>query len=451
MSISGTLADYLDGYTLEDVPERYIDDARVLLLDYLGVAIRGSRTSSGRIVASWAESVGGAPDAFLVASRGRRVPAHEAAFANAIASHSVELDDVDVLALFHFSPPVYSAALAVAQRVKANGAQFLRAALAGCEVMARVSNAANPSLRNRGFHTTPTAGVFGAAVAAGLLEGLSREQMISALALAGAQSSGLMEMYGPSMQKRFNPGPAARNGVVAASLAKAGFTGASTIFEGQNGWLAAFTDDASPHALTQDLGTAFHTVFEYKPYSSARPIHNGVDAALAIREVIGAERVSDIVALHVDRDPAWASYHLNGEPATYHEAQVSLPYSIAVALTDGAALLDQYDEEHLASPEVGRLSRLLTVSALEGMPRGVSLRLTATLADGTSTSVQVDSPRGSVGNPMTKAEIESKFRMLAEPIIGRVGAQRLVDSAASVLDLETVDELLATQRTDGEE
>ena len=98
-----------------------------------------------------------------------RVAMTHGAFANAISSHSIELDDIDVLALFHFSPPVYSAALAAAERQHANGKSLLAALAAGCEMMERVSKAANNSLRNRAFHTTPTTGVFGATVAVGKL------------------------------------------------------------------------------------------------------------------------------------------------------------------------------------------------------------------------------------------------------------------------------------------
>jgi 2-methylcitrate dehydratase PrpD len=198
-----------------------------LLLDYLGVALAGSRSESGHVARRYARSIGGRP---LNADRRRcRVPMEFAGFANAISSHSIEMDDIDVLALFHFSPPIYSAALAAAEASGASGKDLIVALAAGCEMMERASRATNNALRNRGFHTTPTCGVFGATVAAGKLLGLGAEQMTSALGLAGAQASGLMEMYGPSMQKRFNPGPAARNGLTSAAIARQGFTGAATI------------------------------------------------------------------------------------------------------------------------------------------------------------------------------------------------------------------------------
>src|ERR1700704_6002858 len=238
---SEILADHFVGLTASDIPEKLVADAKTLVLDYLGVALAGSQTDSGRIACRFVAETGGQPEATLIGD-GRRVPAVHAALANAISSHSVELDDVDVLALFHFSPPVVSAALAVAEREHASGAEFIAAVAAGCEMMARASAATNPSLRDRGFHTTPSCGVFGATIAAARLLKLDREMTVSALGLAGAQASGLMEMYGPSMQKRFNPGPSARNGVTAAILAQMGFTGAATIFDGERGFCQAFSD-----------------------------------------------------------------------------------------------------------------------------------------------------------------------------------------------------------------
>ena len=325
-----------------------IDDAKTLVLDYLGVAIAGSQTDSGRIGRRFVVETGGQPEATLIGD-GRRVPAVHAALANAISSHSVELDDVDVLALFHFSPPVVSAALAVAEREHSSGAEFIAAVAAGCEMMARASAATNPSLRDRGFHTTPTCGVFGATIAAARLLKLDRDATVSALGLAGAQASGLMEMYGPSMQKRFNPGPSARNGVTAALMARLGFTGAATIFDGERSFCRAFSDRFDIAELTKGLGRDFPVFMEFKPYSCARPIHNAIDCALNIRKEL-AEPLSQVRAITVRRHPAWANYHQNAEPKTYHEAQVSLPYSVAVALHRRRGAAAAVSEREAARP-----------------------------------------------------------------------------------------------------
>ena len=444
---SNTIADQLAAHfgqfeyaRLSDATKKSV---KRLLLDYLGVAVSGSQTESGQVARKFAAITGGHTESTLIGGDGR-VPAMQAAFANAISSHSVELDDIDVLALFHFSPPVYSSSLATAEQVGASGQELLVALAAGCEMMERLSKAANSSLRNRGFHTTPTCGVFGATIATALLQKLPRNKVVSALGMAGASASGLMEMYGPSMQKRFNPGPAARNGVTAATMAGLGFTGAATIFEGERGFLAAFTDKSDPAQLVADLDKPYQLDIEFKPYSCARPIHNAIDCALEIRRK-HAPDLTRIKSMHMARHPDWAKYHLNTRPQTYHEAQVSLPYSVAVALTDGQALFAQYNDSRLAEPELLRLSDLLEITSDSSLPRGVSCLLTMTMDDGTQHVSQVDYPKGSIQNPMSDAELRAKFDSLVHPVLGAQRAAEIAALVESIDDCADVGQLM--QRT----
>ncbi|MEJ8838166.1 MmgE/PrpD family protein [Ramlibacter sp. AN1133] len=411
-----------------------------LLLDYLGVAVSGSQTESGAVARKFAAISGGHAEATLIGGDGR-VPAQQAAFANAISSHSVELDDIDVLALFHFSPPVYSSALASAEQAGASGKDLLVALAAGCEMMERLSNAANWSLRNRGYHTTPTCGVFGATVAAAKIQGLDAGKIVSALGLAGASASGLMEMYGPSMQKRFNPAPAARNGVTAATMAQLGFTGAATIFEGERGFLAAFTDKNQPERLVEKLDQPYQLDIEFKPYSCARPIHNAIDCALEIRRK-HAPDLERIVSMEMARHPDWALYHQNARPQTYHEAQVSVPYSVAVALTDGQALFAQYNDQRLAEPQLRRLSDLLRITTDASLPRGVSCRMTMVMDDGSRYVSQVDYPKGSIQNAMDDQELRAKFDALVQPVLGASRAAEIAAMVNSIEDCSNIGQLM---------
>lgn len=307
--------------------------------------------------------------------------------------------------------------------------------------MSRLSRAANPSLRNRGFHTTPACGVFGAAIAAARLYRLDRDQTVSALGLAGAQASGLMEMYGPSMQKRINPGPAARNGVVAAQLAARGFTGAATILDGERGFAHAFTDSFDMDALTEELGQTVPVTIEYKPYSCARPIHNAVDAVLELRATHGISS-DDVVKIVVQRHPDWSEFHRNPRPSNYHEAQVSLPYSVAVALTDGAALPTQFVNERVGDPDLVRLAAVIRLETDPALPRGVSCRVEVTNRRGDVVSSQIDYPLGSVQRPMTDLALEVKFRALTEPVIGAMKASSIVATINDVGDLDDIGALL---------
>lgn len=437
MTAAAELARHFAHLTATSQPAPLRHEMHRLLLDYLGVALSGSRTESGRIAGDVMLGLGGAPQA-TVLGRDRKVPAVHAAFANAVSEHSIEMDDVDDLALFHYGPPVVSAALAVAEWQASTGDELVTAMVCGCEMMNRLSLATNPALRDRGFHTTPTCGVFGAAVASAKLLGLDADQMANALGLAGAQASGLMEMYGPSMQKRINPGPTARNGVTAAMLAQAGFTGADTIFEGERGFGAAFAGGIDLGVLLDGLGEDVPVVVEYKAYSAARPIHNAIDAALELRR--RGVRAEDVVRIVVARHPDWSDYHRNATPNTYHEAQVSLPYSTAVALTDGAALPEQYADDQVHRADLVSLASKITIETDASLPRGVSCRLEVTTAGGDRVTAQVDDAKGSLANPMTDADLTAKFTRLATPVLP---PGRPAGIAAAVRELAGVPELVA--------
>ena len=430
-TLAQQLANRFSKLTYNDLPEASRHAVKRLLLDYIGVALAGSQSESGQIARRFAREQGGKVGAQLIGDKAKSSMA-TTAFANAISSHSIELDDIDVLALFHFSPPVYSSALAVADATHANGKQLIVALAAGCEMMERASRAANNSLRNRAFHTTPTCGVFGATIAAAKLLKLNPAKITNALGMAGAQASGLMEMYGPSMQKRFNPGPTARNGVTAALMAQLGFTGADTIFEGERGFLRAFTDKNFPKALVEGINKPYELLIEFKPYSCARPIHNAIDCALAVRKQSGFD-VRKVKSIHFVRHSDWALYHQNKAPRTYHEAQVSLPFSVAVALIEGQALLTQYSDRNIRNPLVKALSNAHTIVVDDTLPRGVSCKMTLTQTDGKKFTSQIDYPKGSIQNPMTDDELLGKFTSLAAPVIG---AKRASALALAVMAIE---------------
>lgn len=412
-----------------------------LLLDYLGVALAGSQSESGHIARRFAREQGGGKGEAQLFGDNARSSMTTAAFANAISSHSIELDDIDVLALFHFSPPVYSAALAVADATHASGKDLIAALAAGCEMMERVSRAANNSLRNRAFHTTPTTGVFGATIAASKLLKLNAEKITNALGMAGAQASGLMEMYGPSMQKRFNPGPTARNGVTAALMAQLGFTGADTIFEGERGFLRAFTDKNQPKRLVEGINRPYQLEIEFKPYSCARPIHNAIDCALAVRKQPGFD-MKKVKSIHFARHSDWAHYHQNKAPRTYHEAQVSLPFSVAVALIEGQALLKQYSDRNIKNPLVKKLSNAHTIVVDDKLPRGVSCKMTLKQSDGKTFTSQIDYPKGSIQNPMNDDELLAKFTSLASPVIGVARAATLARAVMNIENARNVSAVL---------
>jgi len=424
-TVSEQLVGALSPRKLADLPEALIHESKRLLLDFLGVGLAGSRSESGRAAAAFAEEA-------TLLGRPERADVLHAAFVNAIASHSVELDDIDEDAYFHYAPPVLAPSLAAAELVGSSGACLLLAIVAGCETMIRLSMATNPDLRDRGFHTTPACGVFGAAMSTGLLLGLSNDQLVSSLGLAGAQASGLLEVYGPSMQKRFNPGPAARSGLTAALMARVGFTGADTIIEGKRGFAAAFAGSFDRDRFLAGLGETIPVTIEYKPYSCARPIHNAIDAMLILRERgLTPSQVEEIV---VRRHPAWASYHGVTHPRSFHEAQMSLPYSVALALVLGKALPEQYSLVGRGDDEVMNISAKVVIEPAPELSRGVSCELVVRTRVGETLRAVVDHPLGSVQRPLSDEQMVEKFLSLAVESVGDRQANELVDR---VWDIDT--------------
>ena len=441
------IARYISSLSYGDIPEKNLNDMKILLLDYLGVALGGSQTESGRIVAEFSRDLEEKGESTII-GYGYSVSAPSAAFCNAISSHSIELDDTDYLAFVHFSPPSFSAALAMAERQATSGKDFLTAVLAGCDVIARLSDVLNPQLRDRGFHTTAACGVFGAAAVAGKILSLDEEEQTSTLGLAGAHASGLIEVYGVSMQKRINPAPASRGGVVAALLAQRGFTGAETILEGKQGFCRAFAGVSELTKLTQGLGKEFPIYIEYKPYACARPIHNAIDCALEIRKKHEIN-VDDIQEISVRRHPNWANYHTTKEPRTYHEAQMSLPYSVAISLIEGKAFLEQYSEDKVKNQRILQLTRKVSITADESLSRtadqalsrGVSCAMEIRMKDGTVYNSRVDYAKGSLENPMTDVERRDKFNSLASAILPGEKRAAIISMVDRLEDLEDVSEL----------
>jgi 2-methylcitrate dehydratase PrpD len=326
------------------------------------------------------------------------------------------------------------------EREHSPGRDLLVAMVAGCDLMARLSSAMNPSLRDRGFHTTPICGVFGAAAASAKVLHLDRQGIINTLGLAGAQASGLMEFYGTSMQKRFNPGPSARGGLTSALLAQRGFTGAETILEGERGFLRAYSDQFDPEKLLDGLGTEFPIFVEYKPYACARPIHNAIDCALAIRRDhrINPAQISGIT---VFRHPRWAHYHATKRPRTYHEAQVSLPYAVAVSFVEGDAFLGQFSEEKLKDPRIQKLSEMVEIRTIDGLPRDVSCRMEVLLKDGSTYTSQVDYPKGSIQNPLTPEERRAKFKKLSSGILAEEKQRKVEERIYELEEMKDISEL----------
>jgi len=426
-TISGTLARSLADLRRTRVPEPALDASSSMLLDWLGSALAGSRTDPGARLLAYgdAEPEGGAS---VIGGKGAR-SAETAAFVNGALSHIVEMDDVDRGSVLHPGAVVIPAALAVAELRSKGGREFLSAIVAGYEVAIRVGEAVGKK-HYFYFHNTSTCGVFGAAAAASWLLDLDEERMVWALGNAGTQASGLWEFNAEGvMSKHLHAGRAASNGVLAALLAERGFTGPSRILEGERGFFRAMAPDADPERVVSGLGgptpLKIHGV-SLKPHASCRHTHSAIDCALALRPRIGTERIESV---EVDTYGATLALCDRPRPATPYEAKFSLQFCVASALLRGEAGLGAFGGDSIRNSSVAHL--LATVRArvepdIEARyPAEWPARVRVRLANGAILDAETPYPKGDPENPLSRSEIEEKFRALAA-YGGREGAVALL-------------------------
>ncbi len=388
-----------------------------------------------RVVASL-----GSSDEAIVFGAGRSAAAG-AALANGVASHILELDDVHKGSTMHAGAPVISAALAVAEREHADGQAFLLAVTLGYDAALRIGEAVNPS-HYRFWHPTGTAATFGAAVAASSLLGARAEEMQNALGTAGTQAAGLWEFNADgTMSKHLHPGKAAFNGVLAADLAQAGFTGAGRILEGERGFMRAMSASDNAGALTEHLGQRWKVSENcYKVWACCGHTHSAIDIIVDLRTQRGIA-ASDVAS--IDIETYGPGYEIVNErnPNTPYAAKFSLAYCAAAALTYGGAPLEVFSSDHFSErgvvdPDLAALLARTRITVADDLtakyPNAWPARVSIVLTDGTPLRGASDYPVGNPENPVTTPQLEEKFMALVAPRWGERAAKRAIAIVAEV-------------------
>ena len=415
------LAEYAAALRYEDLPAAVVACAKDCIIDTVAACICGSALPWSRIVIDYAERTGPGGSSRIL-GRGSAVQAPSAALANGALAHAFELDALTRPgAGAHPGATVLPPALAVAQQpgVQATGRDLIAAFVAGNEVMIRIGRATGHTNEARGFHAPGTTGPFGAAVACGHLLGLDAERMANALGLAGSLAGGLLEFAkgDGGMVKRLHLGRASEAGVLAASLAEAGFTGPRTVIEGEFGFLRVFCTEFDEAELTRNLGHEYVTLSTVlKRY----PVHATAHAAVrAVRDLQGEHgfAAGDVEAITVTGNRRMIERHNIAEPADLMLAQYSIPFCVALALHREARDPESYDESALADAAIRALTRRVRLIPEGGSGHGaMGSTVTVTLADGRHFERHVDSGLLEAG------ELADKFTRLTRAALGERSA-----------------------------
>jgi 2-methylcitrate dehydratase PrpD len=450
--VSRLLANALSAARYTDLPAQVIIDTQRAILDWLGSALAGAGEAPARMCQALVAGLGTSDEATVFGVG--RSSAAGAALANGVSSHMLELDDVHKGSTLHAGAPVISAALAVAEREHSDGAALLLAVALGYEAALRIGEAVNPS-HYRYWHPTGTAATFGAAAAAGSLLKLDAAQMLDALGSAGTQAAGLWEFNADgAMSKHLHPGKAAFNGILAADLARAGFTGATRILEGERGFFRATSASHDSTRITDGLGTRWKISENcYKLHSCCGHTHTAIDVALGLRarpEWPPAEATKHIRAIRILSYGPGIDIVKEPNPRTPYQAKFSIAYCVAAALIEGKVGLEQFTPERFEATGVrdapiAALLQRTNVSVDDSLtaryPAAWPALVAVTLDDETILSGAEDFPRGNPENPVTTAALEEKFSSLVGSRAGPDVARRAlaaVKSVASCRDVSTL-------------
>ncbi|HXF66146.1 MAG TPA: MmgE/PrpD family protein [Burkholderiales bacterium] len=432
------MAKFVAEHRYGDVPEKVRHEAARSFLNWVGCAVGASRHETvERALAALAEFSG--PREATVLGRGDRLDILLAALMNGITSHTFDFDDTHLKTIIHPSGPVASAILALAEHRPVRGEDFLHAFVLGVEVECRIGNAVYPAHYDVGWHITGTAGVFGAAAAAGRLLGLDERRMTWALGIAATQACGLREMFG-TMTKPFHPGNAARNGLLAALLARRDFTSSSQGIEAKRGFARVASAEFKPGEITDRLGETWEIAANtYKPFACGIVEHPAIDGCIRLRNEHGLE-AEHIESVALGVHPLVLELTGKKEPRTGLEGKFSVYHSCAVAIIHGAAGEAQYSDACVRDPAVVALRGRVSAEVERGV-REDQARVVIRLKDGRRLECFVEHAIGSLGNPMSDADLEAKFRGLAQGILSPPETQRLIELCWEVGRLEDAAEI----------
>lgn len=417
VSAAATLADYAVNLRYEDLPPNVIELARQCLVDAVACAVFGKDFPWSQAVLAHAQASGAGGPCRLPGLPEVTLALPQAALVLGTFGHAFELDSLRKPgAGVHPGATIALPALAAAQHHGASGHDLIVAIVAGCEVMFRIGAATLHTPEKVGFHAPGLTGPFGAATACGVLSHLTMAQMTHAYGIAGSLASGLLA-FAPAgrggMVKRLHLGRAAESGVLAASLAAAGYEGPDSVLDGKFGLLDTFCSESNPGLLTAGLGQRFEIerlcVKRYACHVTAQsPVQ-------FLREQMARHGFSgqDIETIMVRSSPKVVSHHSEPEPGDIMLAQYSVPFTLAIA-----AFLDPIDprvfsEKTLHSPDIRALAKRIQVTEREGpVPKGWGAEVEIRTRDGRHFTGTQETFLGSPEDPLSRTALRAKFDAL---------------------------------------
>jgi 2-methylcitrate dehydratase PrpD len=443
------VAEFIVETDADAIPAECYRAAREACFDCAGVMLAGVVEPHGRMIVDFASQEGG-PGSCTVIGTAVRTSATMAALANGTLGHALDYDDMGGFG--HPSVALLPSALAAGELADASGRDVLTAYILGFEVASQLFRASRYNQGERGFHSTAVFGTLGAVAAAARLLRLSPEQTIMALGIAGSMPSGVLQNFG-TQTKPLHAGMIGRNGVMAATLARAGWLACDNIIESKVGWAAAYigVGNYDTQAMVKDLGSVWtiQDTIVIKKYPCCGTNHSALDSLLALRREHRFQW-DEVAEVEVTGLPDTSHVLLYPEPRYGFQGKFSLPYNVATALLDGRVDIDSFADERLARPELAQALSKVEVKVVsrwspEYSPHPTETPVIVRLRDGRTLtrSTNRHTMHGTPTDPLSAEELRDKFRRNARLCLPAEEAERAlatwweIDAAARIRDALT--------------
>jgi len=419
---------------MQDIDGAAYEHAKVALLDWLGCAMIDVQNPLVMKLLRYADCEGGNEQATIL-GQGIKKTVTQAALINGAASHVTDYDDTTTIDIRHASVGLFPSLLACAEWKGASGAEFLAAYIIGYRVAEVMGSCVGMAQYTVGLHTTSTMGHLASAAGCARLLGLSEQQTVYALGLAGTLSSGLKVVFG-TMTKAFHAGNAAQAGLRAALLAAEDFTCAEDLLEGTDGYLQVFGGHIDDEAVNSLGRTWDFDHLAQKYHASCHFTHSAIESVLAIvnNEGVGPE---DVAAIRVQSSHLALKAAGKEDPQTALEGKFSIPYCLANAILRGDTGLRAFTDEKVKDPGVKDFMQQISLSVNDDLEPMAS-RVTVETRSGTVHEQSCDVFREIPGLEEKRMRIQKKFMDIAAATFGEKRGRPLMDR---VLSLETVGDM----------
>lgn len=441
------IAQWVDDLQFAMLPSAVVQSVGQRMVDTVGNCFGARREPFARATAQVVEEMGGQGQATAVGLN-NRLPAANAALYNGTLAHGSDYDDTHYEGIIHASSVIIPTALAVGETVRASGAEVITAAAAGYEVACRLGAAAPGAFHARGFHATAVCGTLAAAVVAGKLLGLEPQRLAAAMGIAGSQAGGLFEYLADgSSVKRLHPGWAAHSGILAAMIARGGFTGPKTVLEGRHGLYRTFLApvEADLQRVVSKLGVRWETMeISFKLFPCCHFIQGCLESADALRDAVPALGAVERVVCHVPTGVVPIVCEPVSEklkPRTDYNAKFSLQFSVAAMLVEGQVNLATYTPTKLEDAAILNLTQRIEYSPdpHTDYPRNYPGRVQIYLHDGRVLDHATAVNCGTRQRPLSTEQLHAKFRANASH--GAVSAQRVQQILTALEDVERAQDI----------